>query len=147
MKPLSNWLLGPALVLSLSGAGFTTKPARGNDTNKAATANVSAPATVRAPFAAATLRWMIAQPYIHSFDVGNPKRAKWDMSYYWYSYPSDSYVDYNTVAAEAWSLSMLLGGVEIDTNPIGGQLLEKGYLMYGWPHGFVYQFLYGHFLL
>ena len=130
-----------ALAMALSLLAFT--PA----TRPIATAPLSATAVTKAPYSASTLRWLIHQSFLHTFDVPRAKKAKSDMSYYWYSYPSDGYVDYNTVAGEEWNLWVGMGGVEVDTNPIGGILLEKGYLMYGTPHGVVYEFLYGHFLM
>jgi hypothetical protein len=128
MKPLSIRLLAiaGALVLSLSGA--TAKPATGTH------------------ITATTLHWLIAQPCIHSLDALAPAAKKWDISYYFYSYPEDNYVDYNTVVNEEWDLWLWYGGVEMGTNPIGGTLLEKGYLTAGWPHGYVSVFIYGYFL-
>lgn len=141
MKPLSIRLLAIAGMLAVFLSGFTAKPAAAG----AAVTNTTAAATIKTPLPAATLHWLLAQSYLHFFDA--PAKTKRDMSYYWYSYPSDAYVDYNTVANEEWSIWLLLGGVEVDTNPMGGTLLEKGYLDYGHPHGVVYVFLYGHFLL
>ena len=161
MKPLSIRLLATAGVLAIAMTGFAPKPATSNAsvniTTTPTTTTGLAPSTPAATaqaasaaqthISAATLQWIVRQSYFHALRATAPLHSNWDMSYYWYTYPQDAYVDYKTVADEEWELWLALGGVEVDTNSIGGTLLEEGYLMYGWPHSYIYQFLYGHFLL
>jgi hypothetical protein len=116
-------------MLALAGSAFTPKPA--------------APTEKKAPYSAATLRWLIRQPCLLVSSA--PTKAKYDLGLYWYTYPDDSYNDFNTIPNEEWELWLYFGGLEVDTNPLGGTLLEKGYLMYGWPHLLAYSFLYGHY--
>ena len=132
MKPLSFSLLGCLLVLSLSSANSP---------------KTISPATTTTPMTASTLRWMIAQPCFTSVASAEPHSVtgKRDLSYYWYTYPDDIYNDYNTIASEAWNLWVLLGGIIVDTNNLGGTLLEKGYIDYGEPHLFPSAFLYAHY--
>jgi len=68
------------------------------------------------------------------------------LSYYWYLAPDDIYNDYATLSQEAWEWWVYLGGVEVDTNPVGGTLLEWGYQNNSYPHmAFPTIYLYAHY--
>jgi hypothetical protein len=68
------------------------------------------------------------------------------ISYYWYAYPSDTYHDYCSTNAEAYLWWIYYDGVIIDSNPIGGTLIARGYLSNTYPHiSYPYAFLYAHF--
>ena len=109
------------LVLALSGTAFTpTHPAPGS---KIATASIH--------------HWQNVPFVKHYFDL----------SYYWFWYPDDTYNDYETAYWEEYELNeFYYPGVEIDTNPMGGSLLMKGYQLPNQPHmGFPSIYLYAHF--
>jgi hypothetical protein len=67
------------------------------------------------------------------------------VSYYWYSYPYDTYNDYNTLAEEEWEMWVYYDA-PVNTDPAGGTLIERGYTNHVYPHEFpaVY-FLYVHY--
>jgi hypothetical protein len=70
--------------------------------------------------------------------------ASRDVYLYWYD-TGDNYVDEATVSQEEYNLEVKYG-VLVDTNPMGGTLLERGYQDYGKPHfDFPLATLYGHF--
>jgi len=112
-------------------------------------ASFTSKAEKKPPYSESTLRWIVAQPCFH-FATAEPateNTKRYDLGLYWYSYPGDQFQYFNTIPNEEWRLWVLLGGVEVDTNPMGGTLLEKGYLLPGIPHLLAYSFLYGHFLM
>ena len=66
--------------------------------------------------------------------------------YYWYSEPSDTYNDYQTLSNEEVEMWVYYDGTLINTNPSGGTLIEEGYLNNAYPHTeFPYYYLYAHF--
>lgn len=70
--------------------------------------------------------------------------ARFSPSYYWYTYPGDSFVDYESIAVEEWEYWFYYGWV-VDTNSGGGTLISKGYTLPGTPHSFPPSvFLYRH---
>lgn len=74
-----------------------------------------------------------------------PVSAKQGQLYYWYTQPYDQFNDQKTLADEKWELWSLYF-VLIDTDPIGGTLLMKGYFNNAYPHNqWALVFLYGHF--
>lgn len=69
-----------------------------------------------------------------------------DIMYYWYTYPDDTYNDYASANTEAYEWWIYYNGVIIDSNPIGGTLIAKGYIYNNYPHIANPQyFLYAHF--
>jgi hypothetical protein len=65
--------------------------------------------------------------------------------YYWYTYPDDTYNDFNTISGEENELFWEYW-VPIDQNSAGGTLLMRGYINNVYPHNFPASvFLYGHF--
>lgn len=56
------------------------------------------------------------------------------MMYYFYTYPDDVFHDYNSASAEEDYWWEALGGVLVNTNPIGGTLVARGYQADYYPH-------------
>lgn len=124
MKRLSMHLpaIGLALALALSGAALSALTPIPAVTNTTPTTN----ATATTPTGAAHS----SRQYV----------------YYWYSYPGDSYNDYETLASEEWEESLYYWGDEVDTNPMGGTLIEEGYLDPNYPHdNYPSAYLYVHY--
>jgi hypothetical protein len=67
--------------------------------------------------------------------------------YYFYSMPYDQYNDYTDVNDEMWEWEMLLGGVSINQNPVGGTCLAEGYYNNTYPHNnFPAVYIYAHYV-
>jgi hypothetical protein len=82
-------------------------------------------------------------PY-RSFMLTRP--AHYDYIYYWYSAPDDAYIDHQTLADEEFEWWLMLWGVEVDSNPMGGSLLARGYMQSNYPHiAFPMIYLYAHY--
>lgn len=66
--------------------------------------------------------------------------------YYWYTYPDDVYKDHVSLQQETNEWWVYYGGmVGIDTNPIGGTLIARGYNNNYYPHyNFPTAYLYAH---
>jgi len=66
--------------------------------------------------------------------------------YYWFLYPSDEWNDYASLADEETEWWFYYDGVNINTNPMGGTLIARGYPNGAIPHNtFPTVFLYAHF--
>jgi len=66
--------------------------------------------------------------------------------YFWFLYPSDEWNDYASLADEETEWWYYYDGVNINTNPIGGTLIARGYPNGNYPHtSFPTVFLYAHF--
>jgi hypothetical protein len=66
--------------------------------------------------------------------------------YYWFTYPDDAYNDYASLDQEETEWWIYYDGVVINTNPIGGTLIARGYPDDVYPHDkFPTVFLYAHF--
>jgi len=54
-------------------------------------------------------------------------------TYYWFTYPGDAYIDHQTLAVEEieW---LVYYGLLVNTDPRGGTLVARGYLVPTWPH-------------
>ena len=65
-------------------------------------------------------------------------------TYYWYSAFDGSYNDDETLAWEEWEMEIYYDCSNVNTNPVGGTLIEKGYTINnpGFPANV---FLYAHF--
>lgn len=59
--------------------------------------------------------------------------ARFQYSYYWFTYPGDAYIDHQTLAFEEieW---LVFYGLLVNTDPRGGTLVARGYLIPGSPH-------------
>jgi hypothetical protein len=93
--------------------------------------------------AAATLN---PTPTIHPAATPAPSKgnSRFDTYYYWYTYPGDSFVDYESIAIEEFEYWFYYGW-SVNTNSGGGTLISKGYQFYGTPHSFPPSvFLYRH---
>lgn len=67
-------------------------------------------------------------------------------SYFWFLYPSDEWNDYATLTDEETEWWYYYDGVNINTNPLGGTLIARGYPNGAIPHNtFPTVFLYAHF--
>jgi len=67
-------------------------------------------------------------------------------AYYWFLIPGDYFNDYATLADEEDEWWWYYDGVLINTNPMGGTLIAKGYINGNIPHtGFPLINLYAHF--
>jgi hypothetical protein len=65
--------------------------------------------------------------------------------YYWYSWPSDSYIDRKTIDDETYEMWVYYG-VFVNTNPAGGTLVDRGYTYNNYPHTFFPAvYLYAHY--
>jgi len=65
--------------------------------------------------------------------------------YYWYSYPDDTYNDYQSLSDEINEMWAYYG-LPVDTNPGGGTLIERGYQNNSYPHiAFPVLYLYVHY--
>lgn len=74
------------------------------------------------------------------------ENTRLQLAYYWYSWPADSYIDHQTLIVEELEWWIVLGGVPVDTNPVGGTLIARGYLTNAYPHtAFPSQYLYAHY--
>lgn len=66
------------------------------------------------------------------------------VSYYWYTWPDDTYNDYNTVSAEEYEM-WIYYDAPVNEDPAGGELVERGFTNNVYPHEFPpTQFLYVH---
>ena len=75
----------------------------------------------------------------------SPSKAALKTSFYWYTYPGDSYNDFNSISGEAnqWMQTLL---VLVDQNPIGGTTIAWGFTNNAYPHTVLpSQFLYAHY--
>jgi hypothetical protein len=128
MQRLSMIASTAFVVLALSGAAFMKKPA-------ASTPSPVSPAVASANAAPAALSPTptplspVSKPLVNF--------------YYWYSAIDGSYNDWETLSYEIWEMEIYYG-VTVNTNPIGGTLIEKGFTMNN-PNLPVNEFLYGHF--
>jgi hypothetical protein len=61
--------------------------------------------------------------------------ASLQVSYYWFTYPDDSYWDHKTVADEINEM-WIWYGTTVDTRPAGGTLIDRGYNSIAYPHIF-----------
>jgi len=59
--------------------------------------------------------------------------AHFQVYYYFYTYPGDSFVDYESVSFEELEYLIYYGWV-VDTDPRGGTLISRGYLVNTYPH-------------
>jgi len=67
-------------------------------------------------------------------------------AYYWFTMPGDQFNDYATLAEEEDEWWWYYDGVNINTNPLGGTLIARGYINGNIPHtGFPLVNLYAHF--
>jgi hypothetical protein len=57
------------------------------------------------------------------------------VDYYWYTYPGDSYNDYNSVGDEEEEM-WIYYGAPVNTDPTGGTLVDEGYINNTSPHEF-----------
>ncbi len=66
--------------------------------------------------------------------------------YYWYTYPDDVYNDHLSLQQETYEWWVFYGGlVGIDTNPIGGTLIARGFNNNYYPHyNYATAYLYAH---
>jgi hypothetical protein len=66
--------------------------------------------------------------------------------YYWYTYPDDVYNDHLSLDEETYEWWVFYGGlVGVDTNPIGGTMIARGYNNNYYPHyNFPTAYLYAH---
>jgi hypothetical protein len=92
---------------------------------------------------AAMLAWLLT---CSAFTPQQPANAATrQVEYYFYSYPEDTFTDYNTVAGEISELEANLG-VNVDTNSGGGTLVSRGYFNSNYPHNMLPSvLLYAHF--
>lgn len=66
--------------------------------------------------------------------------------YYWYFEPGNVYNDENSLAGEELEMWIYYDGVLINTNPLGGTLIEEGFYNNTNPHNEpAYYYLYAHF--
>jgi hypothetical protein len=73
-------------------------------------------------------------------------KSNYQVMYYWYLEPGDTYDQYATVADEENELWILYGGYVINTSAIGGTVVAEGYLNNNYPHTqFPSVWLYVHF--
>jgi hypothetical protein len=61
------------------------------------------------------------------------KNTHYQYYYYWYNYPGDVYTDYNSLAVEEL-VYWIYNGWLVNTDPRGGTLIAKGYLVNSFPH-------------
>ena len=74
------------------------------------------------------------------------EKSRFDILYYWYFYPSDTYIDHQSLTVEEMEWWIVLDGVEVDTNPSGGTLIARGYMTSAYPHtSFASAYLYAHY--
>lgn len=67
------------------------------------------------------------------------------VEYYFYSYPDDTYNDYNDTDDEETEM-WIWWDAPVDQNPSGGTLVERGYANNNYPHNqFPSVYLYAHF--
>jgi hypothetical protein len=72
------------------------------------------------------------------------EKARFDLTYYWYTYPADAFFDHQTLLTEELEWWIILGD-PIDTDPSGGTLIARGYLTKTYPHtSFASIYLYAH---
>ena len=69
----------------------------------------------------------------HALTPSAGQVAKLTLEYYWFVEPSDYFDDYWDVANQINYLETYSGGT-VNTNPIGGRLLEYGYSSVTLPH-------------
>jgi len=78
--------------------------------------------------------------------IGVPYRPLQGTLFYWYSWPYDTYNDRKTIPDEEWEMWFYYAAL-VDTDPSGGELIERGYLNNAYPHNMLpSQFLYVHFV-
>jgi len=119
MKRLSICLSAIALtlVLAFSGAAFTSLPS--------------------------LIKKSPAPDKTHSPALKSAKQY----IYYWYTYPDDTYNDWQTLANEEWEWEDVYYGVLIDDDPMGGTLIAQGYMTNAYPHNmFPAAYIYAHFV-
>lgn len=72
-------------------------------------------------------------------------RPNFQIAYYWYTYPADKYNDHQTLVVEELEWWFVLDAV-VDTNPVGGTLIARGYQTNAYPHtAFPLEYLYAHY--
>lgn len=70
--------------------------------------------------------------------------AHFSIYYYWYTYPGDTFVDYEPINVEDLEYWINYGWL-VNTDPRGGTLISKGYQQNSYPHSFPPSvFLYRH---
>ena len=98
---------------------------------------------------AAGLLLFCSTSFTTPFTPSNPAsstRTIRNTSYYWFLYPSDQFNDYASLTAEEEEWWYYYDGVVINTNPIGGTLIARGYLNGNYPHtSYPSAFIYAHF--
>lgn len=73
------------------------------------------------------------------------EKDRFQIVYYWYTYPADTYNDHESLVVEEleWWIILL---VPVDTNPTGGTLIARGYLTNAYPHtSYASEYLYAHY--
>jgi hypothetical protein len=118
MNRLSISLLLVAGLIILCGTSFSKRSAFSTSTAfpKSSTASVTAPnASAK-----------------HRLKMETLLRPSQTL-YYWYSYPYDTYNDRKTVNDEINEMWLYYAAL-VDTDPSGGELIEKGYYTGAYPH-------------
>ena len=73
------------------------------------------------------------------------EKDRFQINYYWYTYPADTYNDFEDLLVEEleWWIILL---VPIDTDPVGGTMIARGYLTDAYPHTmYASEYLYAHY--
>ena len=74
------------------------------------------------------------------------EKDRFQIVYYWYTYPADTYNDHESLVVEELEWWIVLGGVPVNTSPAGGTLIARGYLTNAYPHTyFASEYLYAHY--
>ncbi|HEY4338272.1 MAG TPA: hypothetical protein VGM89_20335 [Puia sp.] len=72
------------------------------------------------------------------------KNTHYQYYYYWYGYPADSFIDYQSLQVEELEYWIWYGWL-VNTDPRGGTLIARGYLINTYPHvTFPSAYLYRH---
>ena len=78
--------------------------------------------------------------------IGVPYRPVQGTLFYWYSWPYDTFNDRKTIPDEEWEMWLYYAAL-VDTDPSGGELIERGYLNGALPHNMLPSvFLYVHWV-
>jgi hypothetical protein len=59
--------------------------------------------------------------------------TRFQYAYYWYTWPGDSFIDYQTLTTEEVEWLFFFGRL-VNTDSRGGTLVARGYLVNNYPH-------------
>ena len=162
MKHLSISLSAILLTLALafSGAAFTSRHSSGKTLQNAAFTSLHASVSTPPRAATTPISWSLktrpgtastpiswSLKTTHSATCTSLLKSSKQYIYYWYTVPDDSYNDYQTLDNEEYEWMWIYGwAVLVDTNPMGGTLIARGYMTNEYPHRmFPAAYLYAHY--